>query len=128
MANYALYFNNNFSACRLLAYAYDQHRNREVRVFQIPGEVETVGVTDGVDKWIAPTIANPFNVDVQGLIKRIMSGEQVKVVDARPSQIKPARRVLLDDPPPNPPARTRKRLLGDPGESQPQIRRHLLIN
>lgn len=93
MANYKYYFGNGFAGCRLLAETYDNHRSRKVRVFQVPGEWDTVGVTDGVDSWIAPVAADPFRVNVADLLKRIRAGEAVAVVQ----QAKPTRHRLIDE-------------------------------
>lgn len=132
MANYKHYFNNGFAGCRLLAHAHDNHRDRSVRVYQIPGEVECVGVTDGVDKWIAPVIANPFSLNIGDLIKRLASGEQIKLpVNADPpakAPVKSTRRALLPDSPTQPPPKPRRALLVDPGEPQaPSPRRRVII-
>lgn len=124
MANYKHYFNNNFAGCRHLAYAQDMHRNREVRVYQIPGEIECVGVTDGVDKWIAPVIANPFSLNIGELIKRLASGEQIKLpVGTPPGQapVKSSRRALVEPDPTQPPKPARRALLADPGEPQAPV-------
>lgn len=75
MSKFNAYFMNDFVACRLLAYARDVYRNRDVRIYQVPGEWDFVGVTDGVDKWIAPISANPFSVNVGRLLEDIKAGK-----------------------------------------------------
>ena len=78
MPDYKHHMHNQFSACRLLANAYDPYRRREVRLFHIPGDFTTVGVCDGTDAWIAPAAANPFSVDVLKLYQRIQAGEIIE--------------------------------------------------
>lgn len=92
MSRYLYYLKNGFDSCRLLAETRDVHRNRDVRVYMIPGEFEYVGVNDGVDKWIAPVIANPFSVDVRKLLAAIAAGDKPPEVPA------PRQRVKLETP------------------------------
>jgi hypothetical protein len=99
MSRYNTYFANDFAACMLLAYAHDPYRGREVRLYKIPGETDTVGVTDGTDKWVAPTIGDPFGINIRQLMVDRAAG-------------KPVYR-------PDPPGGGRRRLLVDP--SQPQV-------
>lgn len=80
MSRYNRHFANHFSSCRLLAYAYDPHRQRDVKLYMIPGEVEVVGVHDGVDSWIAPALNELFSVDVKTLMRAIFDGKDVEVV------------------------------------------------
>lgn len=74
MSRFTFYLRSGFDSCRLLAETRDVHRNRDVRVYMLPGEFEYVGVHDGVDKWIAPVVANPFAVDVRKLLANVTSG------------------------------------------------------
>jgi hypothetical protein len=92
MSRHLYYLKNGFDSCRLLAQTRDVHRNRDVRVYMLPGEFEYVGVHDGVDKWIAPVIANPFSVDVRKLLAAIASGSV-----ATPESL-PRQRVKLETP------------------------------
>lgn len=90
------YFNSRFAGCRTLAHAFDQHRNRDVTIYQIPGRLDCVGVSDGVDRWIAPVVANIFSVDIEQLFRDLQSGVQVKLpLEARQASVKPRRRALL---------------------------------
>lgn len=107
MANYNYYFANDFRSCTLLAYARDPYRERDVRIYQIPGEVENVGITDGTDKWIAPVIANPFSVNIIALMDNIRNG--------------------IPNPKPEPPGSTRRRLTIDTQQKQAGIPRHALL-
>lgn len=77
MANYKLHMNSKFASCRLLAHARDNHRNRDVKLYAIPGEFDVVGVSDGVDVWIAPTSINPFSVNVKQLLEKLARGEDL---------------------------------------------------
>jgi len=63
----------HFQACYKLADAKDPHRNRDVRLYLIPGEQRYVGVSDGVDAFVAPVDINPFGVDVRKLIGEYLS-------------------------------------------------------
>lgn len=107
MNRFNQYFANDFKACRLLAYARDHCRNRDVSLYQIPGEMECVGVTDGTDKWIAPAVESIFSVNVKQLLRDIFDGKPI------PSPRPPASsrvRLEVDDPEPEPRRRQRVRL------------------
>jgi len=73
MARFNEYLKNHWEGCRLLAEARDNHRNRDVRLYLIPGEQRYVGVSDGVDAFVAPVDINPFGVDVRKLIGEYLS-------------------------------------------------------
>jgi hypothetical protein len=66
------YMNSHFSGCRLLARAQDAARGRKVTIHQIPGHWDVVGVSDGVDAWMAPTAASPFFKTATGDVSKIM--------------------------------------------------------
>jgi hypothetical protein len=83
MNRFNQYMNNGFSGCRLLAYARDNCRHRDVRIYQVPGFVEEVGVTDGTDSWIAPVIADPFSVNIRQIMRDLFDGKPI------PAPIKP---------------------------------------
>lgn len=110
MANYKLYMNRDFAGCRLLAYAYDHCRLRDVRIFMMPGEVETVGVSDGTDTWIAPVAGDPFSVNIPRIMKDILDGKTV-AVPVKPGAPQIKRRAVLP---------------GEGGQSIHQSRRALL--
>jgi len=115
MANWKTYLNSDFAGCRLLAYARDHCRNRDVRLFLIPGEWEAVGVTDGLDKWIAPAVRDIMSVDIPGLLKRIQAGEEIP----KPTPlVRKPREALVMDAEPKP--RRREALAN---EDQPKPRR-----
>lgn len=84
MPDYKRHMSNKFASCRLLATARDVHRNRDVKVFMLPGDFDAVGVSDGVDVWIAPTTINPFSVDVRKLLGEIRAGGDPAAVTASP--------------------------------------------
>lgn len=77
MANWKHYINSDFSGCRLLAYARDYCRDRDVRIFLIPGQADAVGITDGVDRWIAPVRADVFSVNVERLLADLQAGKEL---------------------------------------------------
>lgn len=92
MSRFNQYFTTHFAGCRLLAKTRDVYRNRDVSVFLIPTEIEYVGVSDGVDCWIAPTAANPFQIDIRKVIGDVVAG-----VD-RPVAVAPRQRIKIDAP------------------------------
>lgn len=104
MANFKLYMNSNYAGCRLVATGYDPHRKRDVRMYQIPGEPEALGVSDGTDRWIAP-LSSPFLKPVLDAIRQSVSGEAVTfpvVLQERPGgavgQRRERRRIQHDEP------------------------------
>ncbi len=130
MTRFNRYFANDFSGCRLIAYGYDVYREREVRVYLMPGDYENVGMTDGTDKWIAPTVADPFGnkgLNIARLVKDISEGKEV-APPVRPSLIKSrGRRAIIEDEPAQPIKRERRALLDAPTSSPaPRSRRVIL--
>jgi hypothetical protein len=89
------YFANHFRDCRLLVTGFDPHRQREMRVHLIPGEFDYVGVTDGVDAWIAPSSVAPSDLfeKVRAALADIRAGREPKPAGST------RRRVLIDDDP-----------------------------
>ncbi len=110
MSRFNTYFNNNFSGCRLLAYARDPHRGRDVSIYMMPGFVEEVGVTDGIDKWICPVIANPFSVNIIDIMRRVIAGESIPT-PVKPGVGKTSRRAVLAEEPATTPKPSRRALL-----------------
>jgi hypothetical protein len=105
--------NSDFAGCRLLAYAHDNCRNRDVRLYLIPGEWEAVGVTDGVDKWVAPAVRDIMSVDIPKLLRMLQAGDDIPkptplvrrqrealVVEEEPQPKKRPRVVIEDQPQP----------------------------
>lgn len=83
MARFNEYFKNHWDGCRLLAEARDNHRNRDVRIFMVPGEFDIVGVSDGTDAWVAPVAIDPFSVSVKRILEDIRAGKDPRAVIAR---------------------------------------------
>lgn len=127
MSRFNTYFANNFSGCRLLAYARDPHRGRDISIYQMPGFVEEVGVTDGVDKWICPVIANPFSVNIIDLMRHVLAGEPIPT-PVKPGVGKTSRRAVIGEEPANTPKPARRALLAPINESQtpPRSRRAII--
>ena len=92
MSRYNHLINDHFRSCLLLAKAYDPHRNRQVMLRAIPGQFEFVGVSDGVDAWIAPAVASCFSVNVQRILQDLQNGKMPVVDQATGSR--PRSRVL----------------------------------
>jgi hypothetical protein len=116
MANFAHYFNSRFAGCQCLAHAFDQHRNRDVKIYQIPGVVDCVGVSDGVDRWIAPVAPELFSVNIQKLLRDLQEGVSIKLpvngLDQSKKEPRSARRrLLLDSEAPAPAPRARRTLI-----------------
>lgn len=102
------YMANHFSSCTLIARARDLHRNRDVTLHAIPGEWEVVGVSDGVDAWVAPALPGLFEGTATGNVHDIL--RRMKIGEEPPPIASKRPRVRLDDP--TEPARTRVRLDG----------------
>lgn len=120
MANWKHYINNDYSGCMLLAYAHDQHRNRDVRIYLIPGVEDCVGVTDGVDAWIAPVSASLFSVNVERLLNDLREGKGIP----KPTPIVRSPRVKLIREEPAKPSRVR---LLPTNDQQPRSSRRVLL-
>src|SRR3954463_522104 len=80
------YLNAHFQQgeCRLIAHARDECRQRDVRLYAIPGFWDVVGVTDGTDAWIAPAAAAPFfktaTGDVADIMRKLRNGDSLPPV------------------------------------------------
>lgn len=123
MSRFNNYFANDFASCRLLAYARDPHRERDVRIYLMPGDIENVGITDGVDKWICPVIANPFSVDIVKLVRMICDGVPIPK-PMPPGASRTTRRAVLFDHSPQVPKTSRRAILATI-ETTPRTRRVL---
>lgn len=98
MSFFGDYVRSNFSACRHIADARDQHRERDVRIYMMPGEFDHVGVHDGTDSWIAPVIADPFSIDIKRTLQDIREG---KPVSKHPKRHKLSVELLATTPTPS---------------------------
>lgn len=124
MSKYNHYLMGHFGSCRLIARAFDDCRNRQVKLYAMPGIYDAVGVTDGTDAWIAPAAASPFfrtsTGDVTAIMRRLAAGEDPgPVPDAPATAQKRLRARLVHDPDPIPPTR-RRVLLADVPAQEPQ--------
>lgn len=106
MSRFNRLFASGFAGCRLLANAHDNARNRDVRLYQVPGEFDYIGVTDGHESWIAPAVASVFSVNVRRMLDDIQAG---KVPEETPLL-----RRRGTPPATNPPPLLRKRASGPP--------------
>lgn len=122
MANYKTYMNSDFAACRLVGRGYDPHRQRDVRLYQIPGEVEVVGVSDGTDRWIAP-LASPFLTVLHDALRAERAGDPHPTfpltLTQRPDAAPVGRRRLAQDDEPV----IRRRVVAD----EPVVRRRVVV-
>ena len=109
MPDYNHLINSHFSSCRLLANARDNHRNRDVRLYAIPGNFEFVGVTDGTDSWVAPTSINPFSANVQRLLEDMRAGKPIEV-NQLPSKHE-RRKIVLTAPDSTPPQKRTRHVI-----------------
>lgn len=121
---YNHHFANHFGSCRLLYEGRDPHRNRDIQIRLIPGEFDVVGVTDGVDAWVAPTATAPSEMfdKVRRIIADIRDGK------APNTFIEPrARRQLHLPTAEAPPPRERRRITQEEPASTstptPRVRR-----
>lgn len=132
MANFAHYFNSRFAGCQLLAEAFDQHRDRDVRIYRLPGQMECVGVSDGIDRWVAPVTPDIFSVNIHQLMRDLHDGKQISLpVRAGKAQepSKRARRRLITETEASPPEADPEPVLRRPRASlapTPTKRRALL--
>jgi hypothetical protein len=108
VSRYNHHFANHFSSCVLLACARDPHRDRDVQLRLLPGEFDVVGVTDGVDSWVAPVAGDPFSVNIQRILADIREGKPH--VPPLPRQRE--RKRLLTTAAAPAPSRERRRLTG----------------
>lgn len=105
------YMNAHFrqSECRLIARAHDNSRNRDVCLYALPGHFDLIGVSDGVDAWIAPAVPGPFygnaTADCADILRRLKAGEAIPDVRATRTRVR-----LEDDPTPQPRSRNRVRI------------------
>ena len=126
--NFKHYMTSHYAGCRLVARGFDPHRERDVRMYQIPGTMEVLGVDDGTDRWIAP-LTSPFLAVVLKALRDEASGEPQTwpiVLGQRPGAV--GRRKLLDEAPATPaPPRARKQLVDEPAVLQAPVRRRALL-
>lgn len=94
MSRFNAYMNSGFAGCRLLAYTRDECRHRDVRLYQVPGYEDVVGVADGTDSWIAPVSANIMSVNVRRLLDDLQAGIPLP----KPEPLAAPRRTLVLTP------------------------------
>lgn len=129
MGKFTPYMKDHFAGlgCRLIARAYDKHRERRVTIHAVPGYYDCVGVSDGTDAWIAPASAGLFfgtaTGDCADLMRRLQAGEPLPPISDFPHAKQP--RVSLEDQDENTqPRPSRARLaLQDDEELAPRPRR-----
>lgn len=85
--NFKYHINNHFAGCHVLGLAKDEHRNRDVKVFALPGVFDVVGVFDGTDAWIAPVIADPFNIDIKKRLEDYAAGRPPRLRRMPPPEV-----------------------------------------
>lgn len=67
-------FESHFQGCLRLAGYQDPHRKREVGVFMIPGDHSMVGISDGVDAWVAPVNTTVAGINLSELLEAVRAG------------------------------------------------------
>jgi hypothetical protein len=106
ISSFKYWMGSKFEGCIHIASTHDPYRNRDVKVFAMPGDFELVGISDGVDCWICPVSANPFirfGVDVKALLGTLRDGtfrgpalagtlQRRRIIDQQP----PERRVIAE--------------------------------
>src|SRR5487761_2681130 len=117
---------SQFSSCKLLAVSRDLNRDRDVRIYHIPGCFTEVGIADGTDSWIAPAAASCFDAPIQKLLEEIRLTGRLPVTPfiarkaAPPEpQRRERRRVIIEPPSPTQGARAPRQrkvavAIGDP--------------
>ncbi len=96
ISNFKYHMNNRFSGCLHIATTHDPYRGREVKVYMLPGDYEIVGVSDGVDVWVAPVAAEPFHnfgVRVRDLLQAVRAGTFTAPIQGNPVR----RRILVNE-------------------------------
>lgn len=99
-------FMSKFEGCVHLASYHDPHRQRDVKVFMVPGDHEHVGIYDGVDTWIAPVNTTVAGVDLIAILASVRDGtfsgagvlktfrRRIRVESAVPEVNRSARRMI----------------------------------
>ena len=67
-------FESHFQGCLHLASYHDSHRKRDAKVFMVPGDHEIVGISDGVDSWIAPANTSVAGYSLLALLESVRAG------------------------------------------------------
>lgn len=67
-------FESHFQGCLHIAGYQDPHRNRDVRIYMIPGDHSMVGICDGVDTWVAPANTTVAGVNLQAVLEAVRNG------------------------------------------------------
>ena len=103
MSDYKYHIGNKFGACRHIANAHDPHRDREVKLYHIPGNFEYVGMCDGTDAFVCPVNIDPFSAGIARLFADIRAGKEI-VVGSLPARrprvrVRPQMELQLDHPP-----------------------------
>lgn len=65
------YLNCHFRNCHEIAGTYSESYKRVVRIFYIPGYYDVVGISDGVDSWIANATASVCGINVRRILDSI---------------------------------------------------------
>lgn len=121
MSDFKYHIGSKFGACKLVAVGLDPHRQREVRLYHLPGNFNYVGINDGVDCFIAPASIDPFSKGIARLFADIRAGKEIVVEQlAKPRRVVSAQRELpLGSP--EPAARPRRVVAAVPVALQAQI-------
>lgn len=101
MSDYKYHISHAFGACRHVANARDPHRERDVKLFHIPGDFTVVGISDGTDNWISPITVDPFSVGIARIFDDIRAGKSVEVttLSRRRNRIEPQMQLDLSPAP-----------------------------
>lgn len=99
---------NHFRGHTLLGEMEDSNRGRTVRAYLIKDRTDIVGVSDGVDSWIAGPHSCLYSLNLPEVIAAISRGEAIvpKLVSPKAKRL----RHSLSDDPPSTALRTRHRL------------------
>lgn len=99
--SYKFWMNCHFDNCLHLASTRDPYRDRDVRIYALPGEFDVVGVSDGTDAWIAPVSANPFigqGVNIKAILGSVRDGTFRSAAATGVTR----RRIIVQQPEPSP--------------------------
>lgn len=74
------YMNTHFSGCVLLMQMLDAGRGRTMSFYQIPGEWDLAGITDGTDSFVVPTTtADPTSAKLKKILEDLRNGKQPEI-------------------------------------------------
>lgn len=78
--NFKDYINNHFRQCHEIGAVFNPAYIRTFRLFYIPGFPDDVGISDGVDSWVAVATSDILGINVVRIIQDILATGEIPVV------------------------------------------------